>query len=262
MPSPFPGIDPYVESQGYWPDLHAALNLYCRDALNEILPDEYEARLAEQLRLIEIAEPSDRTALPDVSVIHGSLGPRSFAHGAEGLLTLEPVAIDLPMERLQEVRDLWIEVRRRPDRSLITAIEVLSPTDKLGYGYRDDQIKRRKLIHQDVHVVELDLLVRGRRLPMSQDLSAGDFFAFVSRAGLRPECDVYAWSVRQPLPRIPIPLLAPDPDVVLDLPSLFTTGYDRGRYARWLDYAAPLDLPLAPEDRACAEELARTKGTG
>jgi hypothetical protein len=260
MPSPFPGIDPYIESQGYWPDFHAAFNLYCRDALNEILPDEYEARLAEQLRLIEIAEPSDRTALPDVSVIHGGPGPRSFTQGAGGLLTLEPIAIDLPMEQLQEVRDLWIEIRRRPDRSLVTAIEVLSPTNRIGEGFWDYQAKRRKLIHQDVHLVELDLLVRGRRLPMSQDLPPGDFFAFVSRAGHRPRCDVYAWSVRQPLPRIPIPLLAPDPDVVLDLPALFTTGYDRGRYARWLDYAAPLDLPLAPEDRAWAEELARARG--
>ena len=27
MPSPFPGIDPYLESQGYWPDFHAASSL-------------------------------------------------------------------------------------------------------------------------------------------------------------------------------------------------------------------------------------------
>src|SRR3954470_20683948 len=76
MPGPFPGIDPYIESQGYWPDFHAAFNLYCRDALNEILPDSYEARLGEQLRLIEVAEPLGRTVLPDVAVIHGGPGPR------------------------------------------------------------------------------------------------------------------------------------------------------------------------------------------
>ena len=28
MPSPFPGIDPYLESQGYWPDFHVSFIPY------------------------------------------------------------------------------------------------------------------------------------------------------------------------------------------------------------------------------------------
>jgi hypothetical protein len=173
------------------------------------------------------------------------------------VLTLEPVTIDLPVEEIEEVRDLWIEIRHRPDRDLVTAIEILSPTNKLGEGYWQYQGKRRSLIRQNVHLVELDLLVRGQRLPMGQDLPAGDFFAFVSRADCRSKCDVYAWSVRHSLPNIRIPLRSPDPDVVLELPAIFAFGYDRGRYARALDYAAPLDLPLAAVDRAWAEEHAR-----
>jgi hypothetical protein len=259
MPSPFPGIDPYIESQGYWPDFHLRFNTYCCDILNDELPDSYEARLGEQLRLIELPGPSPRKSYPDVAVLEGG-GRKGEGRGsAGGLLTLEPVTIDLPVTEVQEVRDVWIEVHHRPDHALVAAIEVLSPTNKAGQGYWDYQAKRRKLIRQDVNLVELDLLVAGRRLPMEQELPPGDFFAFVSRSGLRPRCDVYAWSVRQPLPRIPIPLLAPDPDVVLDLPALFTTGYDRGRYGRSLDYSAPLDLPLAPEDRVWAEGLARAK---
>ena len=61
------------------------------------------------------------------------------------------------------------------------------------------------------------------------------------------------------LPNIPIPLRSPDPDVLLELPALFALAYERGRYARALDYAAPLDLPLAAGDRAWAEEQARTR---
>ena len=120
---------------------------------------------------------------------------------------------------------------------------MLSPTNKTGEGYWDYQAKRRKLIRQNVHLVELDLLVRGQRLPMERELPRADFYAFVSRADRRPNSDVFAWSIRQPLPKIPIPLHAPDPDVILDLPALFAIGYDRGRYARALDYSAPLDLP-------------------
>ena len=78
-----------------------------------------------------------------------------------------------------------------------------------------------------------------------------------SRAGKRPSSDVFAWSVRQPLPRIPIPLRKPDPDVLLNLPALFALAYERGRYARALDYSAELDLPLDSGDRAWAEERAR-----
>ncbi len=115
MPSPFPRIDPYLESQGYWPDFHASLTTYCRDALNDVLPESSEARLGEQLRLVERREPQGRTVLPDVSV-----------------LTPEPVTIDLPVEEIEEMRDLWSEIRHRLDRDLVTAIEILSPTNKLG----------------------------------------------------------------------------------------------------------------------------------
>jgi hypothetical protein len=256
MPSPFPGIDPYLESQEYWPDFHARFITYCCDALNDQLPDTYDAKIGERLWLIELSESERTTALPDVAILEAGTGRRDNLQTAAGVLTLEPVTIDLPVEVLVEVRDLWIEIRHRPDRNLVTAIEVLSPTNKTGEGFHDYCSKRRSLIRQQVHLVEFDFLLKGRRLPMRQELPPGDFFVFTSRAERRPKCDVYGWSVRQALPRIPIPLLAPDPDIVLDLQSVFSTGYDRGRYARALDYAASLDLPLSQVDRAWAEELA------
>lgn len=258
MRSPFPGIDPYLESQGYWPDFHTRFITYCCDTLADILPASYEARIGEQLRLVELGQPHAKTALPDVAVLQGGPVRRGPAPATASVLTMEPLVINLPIEEMEEVRDLWIEIRRRPDRSLVTAIEILSPTNKVGEGFWDYRAKRRKLIHQKVHLVELDFLLAGRRLEMDKELPPAHFYAFISRAERRPQSDVYAWSVRQPLPKIPIPLLAPDPDVTLDLPALFGLGYERGRYARTLDYSAPLDLPLAPDDRTWAEEIART----
>ena len=87
--------------------------------------------------------------------------------------TLDAVTIDLPAEELVEIRDLWIEIHHRPGRSLVTAIEILSPTNKAGEGYWDYLSKRRKMIHQNVHLVELDLLIRGRRLPMERYVAPG-----------------------------------------------------------------------------------------
>jgi hypothetical protein len=93
-------------------------------------------------------------------------------------------------------------------------------------------------------------LIGGKRLPVDADLPSGQYFAFVSRAEWRPMSDVYAWSIRDPLPTIPIPLMAPDPDIPLDLAAIFQTVYQRARYERSIDYKAPLGLPLSPEHRA------------
>jgi hypothetical protein len=85
----------------------------------------------------------------------------------------------------------------------------------------------------------------------------GDYHALISRRERRPLSDVYSWSIRHRLPTIPIPLLAPDPDVPLDLAAIFATVYQRGQYERSIDYTA-LNLPISATDRGWAEDLART----
>jgi hypothetical protein len=207
MPSPFPGIDPYLEDQAYWEDFHARLIVYLCDALNDILPEHYEARLQERISLVE-------------------------AH------------------------DVWIEIRRRPDRSVASVIEILSLTNRSGTGYEDYLAKRTSLIRERINLIELNLLVQGKRF-MRRPLPPGEYFAFIARADGYPVCEVYAWSIRQPLPTIPIPLLSPDEDLTLALDGIFTSAYDRGRYARSIDYSRPLKLPISIEDRAWAEKIAR-----
>jgi Protein of unknown function (DUF4058) len=93
---------------------------------------------------------------------------------------------------------------------------------------------------------------------MARPLPAGDYDTFVSRGEARPNAEVYAWSVRDVLSRVPVPLLEPDPDVPLDLELACTQTYKSGRYDDVIDYAAPLTVPLAPEDRVWAEGLARS----
>jgi hypothetical protein len=59
------------------------------------------------------------------------------------------------------------------------------------------------------------------------------------------------------LPTIPIPLSNPNPDVVLDLAALFAETYDDAPYSELIDYMAPLDLPLAADDRDWVEAQVR-----
>src|SRR3712207_9488773 len=65
------------------------------------------------------------------------------------------------------------------------------------------------------------------------------FRSLVARAEARPDCQVYAWGLADPLQRLPVPLRPPDADVWIDLAAVFTTAYDRARFGRRLNYAAP-----------------------
>jgi hypothetical protein len=86
----------------------------------------------------------------------------------------------------------------------------------------------------------------GERLPTREPLESADFFAFVCRKERLPQAEVYAWTLRQPLPAVPVPLAGDDPDVPLDLQAAFTTTYDRAGYDYALDYRRPVEPPLDP----------------
>ncbi len=259
MPSPFPGMDPYLEISGDWRDFHARFINVCCDAVNDRLPDNYIARMDERFRLLELPDERARTGYPDVAVLQ-TRPSAERAMPAAGAMTLEPVSLRLATQLPEEMRETYIEIRRERDWKLVTSVELLSPTNKVELGYTDHLAKRMSPIHQPVNLVELDLLIVGHRLPMSEPLPPGDYYAMVSRADQRPRCDVYAWSVRRALPTIPIPLSAPDPDIEIDLAGIFATTYQRGRYHRSIRYDAPLNLPLNPEDCAWAEQVARPPG--
>lgn len=263
MPSPFPGMDPYLEDPTFWPDFHFAFLNYWREALANRLPDNYEARIDEQIRLVERTIFEPRRIRPDIAVSRarsGQSSARSASRPAVGVL--EPVTIPLTETENEEIRESRIEVVRRTGRELVTALELLSPTNKEdGLGYSGYNVKRWALLTRGVNLVELDLLVGGRRIELPEPLPPGDYYAFVTR--VRPEkrvCDVYAWDVRRPLPPVPVPLRAPDPDVWVDLAEVFHTAYERGRYARSLDYGKAPPAPLAESEKTWAAELARGAG--
>jgi len=264
MASPFPGMDPYLEDPAFWQDFHRSFITYCRDALLDKLPDEYEARIDEQLRLVEHTAERSTTRLPDVAITRGpAFRSARTTHAASGsVATLEPVSIPM-VTKYEEVRETWIEIIHRSDRSLVTVIEILSPTNKTGDGYVEYQMKRLGILKQHAHLVEIDLLLAGRRIELGRDLPRGDYYAYVTREDARPMVDVYTWSIRDVLPTIPVPLKAPDPDIGLNIAEVFGITYERGRYARSLRYAGPPPAPVDPELMNWANERAASlKSTG
>jgi hypothetical protein len=194
---------------------------------------------------------------PDVAVSRGSRTSRPAA--AETTTVLEPVTI--PHEYLEEVRETRVEILHRSDRSLVTVLDLLSPTNKVADGFHEYRNKRKAILTQKIHLVELDLLIGGNRLPLLRPLPPGDYYALVSRVEKRPNYDVFAWTVRQPLPSLAIPLRAPDADIVLDLQAVLALTYQRGRYARALAYARPPLAPLDEPDLVWATQIAANRPT-
>jgi hypothetical protein len=251
-------MDPFLENPAYWSDFHATFINYWREAIADALPPNYEATLGERVFPIEHEieqmgwSPGFRSTVFQTVRSAGRFEKPS--HRAE--LATEPVSI--PLTILDGPRETYIEILHQPDRSLVTALELLSPANKEQPGRTEYLAKRMALLYQKVHLVELDLLVGGRRLPMEQPLPAADYYYFLSRSERRPDCQVYHWTLRERLPALPVPLRAPDPDVHIDLAAVFTTAYDRGRFGRRINYEAALPVPLQDADRHWLETIRKS----
>lgn len=261
MPSPFPGMDPYLEDSAYWEGFHHVFITECMYALSERLPDGYLANVGERVELVSRNDEAAAQYVPDIVTMRDRRQgnqPESRSSQEGGGIALATAPVTIPAVESLEVREGHIEVVRLPEYELVTSIELLSPWNKFGEGVGEYRHKRRSLVSRGVHVVEIDLLRRGRRTELAQPLPPGHYYAFAFRADRRPDVDVYAWGLRHPLPGISVPLLAPDPDVSLELKDVVNSAYDRGRYARKLRYTGAPPEPLSPEDSAWASEIVRS----
>jgi hypothetical protein len=240
-------MDPYLESQAFWPDFHWRFVNYWCEAVADALPASYSARMGERVYLVEKA--GERKLISsDVTVTQNEPPSPAPAGAAAGVATLEPVTI--PARILEEVREPYIEILHRPDRTLIAILELLSPANKEQPGRGEYLAKRNRALQQEIHLVELDLLLKGQRTPLEAPLPPADYYYLLARADRRPDYQVYYWTMRDPLPTVPVPLRPPDPDIHVNLGEVFATAYRRGRYEQDVDYSAAPPLSLSREQRA------------
>ncbi|MGH2541721.1 MAG: DUF4058 family protein, partial [Ardenticatenaceae bacterium] len=193
---------------------------------------------------------------PDVAMVerHPSSG------GTLATSTIAPAPLELATVMPSPVPHVTIEIRDTINRELVTAIEVLSPTNKRGRGRREYLVKRRHLLLSTVHLMEIDLLRTGLRVPIQQPLPAAPYFVFLSRDERRPLTEIWPIALSSPLPVVPVPLLPGDADVPLDLQAAFTAMYDLARYDLVFDYTQPPRIPLEGEAAAWAEARLREAG--
>lgn len=249
--SPFPGMDPYLEAPDIWPDVHTSLMTIFREQLNPLLAPFYLAELETQI-VIDQGDDLPQSVIPDVSVTTDD--PLGATVTATALVAPAPLRLRVPLE--VPTRLVSVHIRHREHARLVAVIELLSPINKRRGPGRDAYLeKRRRVLGSSAHLIEIDLLRRYPRMPFDDLLPATAYLVMVARAGERPTCDVWTMSVRQALPVIPIPLLAPDPPVPLDLGQALRTAYKRARYDLRVDYRRPANPPLPPEEAAWALTL-------
>jgi hypothetical protein len=249
-------MDPFIENQE-WTDFHTRFITVIGEVLTPRLRKRYIVRIERRV-YVEHLTGDVESIIPDVAVLKGQVEQRPSQHVGPSAATTTasaPVECTLPMP--EEKREAFIVIRGPRSREVATVIELLSPTNKLrgADGSREYLKKRESVLQSFAHLIELDLLRGGRRLPTIDPLPDGDYYAFVCRRERRPKAQVYAWTMRDRLPAIPVPLSEDDPDVELDLQQVFTTTYDRAAYEDSIDYRAELSPPVAGDDSRWVQEL-------
>jgi hypothetical protein len=242
MPSPFPGMDPYIEAPDIWSDFHGDVAAEMRAELNRVLQPRYVARLTPHVTY-EIVEMAERHNIrPDVGVWQPQ-PPSTEQSSSVAVTTAVPVESVVEMD--VPLRLYTVEVHETETLRLVTAIEILSPVNKRPSheAYYDYQRKRRALLRSTTHLLEIDLLRGGERPPLAQPVPRAPYYVTLSRVNRRPYVDVWPIQLWEKLPVLPVPLLEPDPDAVLDLGAVVAAVYDRGAYARLIDYHRPPPPP-------------------
>ncbi|MDB9315359.1 DUF4058 family protein [Spirulina sp. CS-785/01] len=255
MPSPFPGMDPYLEQPDFWPEIHNRLITLIADTLIPQVRPKY--RVAIEKRIYELNAPQNGdnsllVGIPDVSVNRQTTSsPLNVAVAAP---PTQPLTVQLPLP--ERIKQTYLEIRNLSTQEVVTAIEILSPVNKRTGEGRDTYLtKRQKILGSSTNLIEIDLLRQGEPMPMINPPSLTHYRVLVSDFTQRPKADLYAFNVQQSLPQFTVPLRSEDPWPTLDLQAILNQVYDRGGYDYVVDYQPDPIPPLSATDTAWMREV-------
>lgn len=259
MPSPFPGMDPYLEYPAFWSSFHTRLMVAIADVVAPQLTSQYYVEVESRTYQSDEGEEELLIGIPDAVVFAGQgdvLSTESSGFESSPTATqLRPEKVMVPMPL--EVKQRYLEVREMGTDAVITVIELLSPTNKrTGEGRTAYEKKRRLILGSDTHLVEMDLLRGGKPMMVRGSQSASTYRILISRSPQRPTAECYGVTLRQPLPSFPIPLKPGDAEPVVPIQEVFTQLFDRARYRTRIDYRQPIPPPaLAQADQQWVNDL-------
>jgi len=260
MPSPFPGMDPYLEQPTFWSSFHSRLIVALADAIAPQLRPRYYVEVETRTYTDTPDGGELLVGIPDAVV----LAAQPAASGVEAQLTgggvaVQPIPQQVTLPMPTEIKERYLEVREVGTDAVITVVEVLSPKNKRqGKGRTLYEDKRQLILGSASHLVEIDLLRGGEPLPLRGAVEFAHYHILVSRAETRPQADLYAVTVRSRLPCFPLPLKGSDEAVRVALSDIFQGVYDRASYDLRIDYTQPPPPPaFSAEEQAWMRDLLR-----
>ena len=237
---PFPGMDPYLEHLVLWESAHSRLMVAIANQLQPQLDPRYVASIEER---VFHERPQRQLAVET----------KAWNADSDAAVIVEVDDLEIRETRV-EILDSYNELK------LVALIEVVSPTNKAaGPGRVSYKAKQSETRAHDCHLIEIDLLRNGRHVLSipewrTKHLEPFDSLCCVSRWPARNRFELYPLALRQPLPRLKIPLAEEDPNTILDLQAAFEQVYIDGRYWRRIRYNEPCVPRLAASDQVWADE--------
>jgi hypothetical protein len=239
MASPFPGMNPYLEHPDFWVEVHNRLIVAISDVLVPQVRPKY--RVAIEKRIYQINQTDGDSGvllgIPDVTVNRKPNDPDNqestvaVAPPAE-----QPTTVTVPIP--EQIKQAYLEVRDVVTGQVVTAIEILSPVNKRAGEGRETYVKKRQNMFGSLtHLIEIDLLRQWQPMPLLNNTIQSDYRVLISRQERRPQADLYAFNLPQPIPAFPIPLREGDREPVVDLQALLHQVYDRAGYDYTIDYS-------------------------
>lgn len=267
MPSPFPGMDPYLEGPDIWPDVHARLIAALAAQLTPKLRPRYVARVELRTFMFEPDDPAGELyVVPDARIVEQ--GPRAAPQtpgGGGAAIAVRPVAqpIDVTGLAVKMARDRYLEIRDPSNRRVVTVIEIVSPSNKVpgSAGRRAFEMKRGEVADSDTSWLEIDLLRRGTPTWSFPTVPRSAYRAYADRTSAEGRRQL-AWPIplRQRLPLLAVPLRPEEQDAALDLQAALDSVYEQAGYDIDADYSRPPTPPLDADDAAWADALLRGLG--
>lgn len=253
MPSPFPGMDPWLEHPTRFAGLHSQLVTYAVELLQPLLLSRgYFVAPNERVWV----EESKRDILLDGAVMQ-------WRHETTPA-SISVVEADKSVKVRKfksEYRQPFLEIFGNEGRKLVTGIEFVSPTNKSkSEGRRLYRAKQIELQAAGVNLIEIDLLRRGRSIVLAQpglteSLHPWNYLVCLWRAHEDEDFELYPIQLRARLPRVKIPLKPGEDEPTLDLQAVLDKAYDAGPYRVSVNYRKPPVPSLPLEDREWAQQL-------
>ncbi|AFZ26390.1 hypothetical protein Cylst_4294 [Cylindrospermum stagnale PCC 7417] len=259
MPSPFPGMNPYLEYPELWPEVHHWIMTFIAELLIPKLRPKY--RIAVEKRVYQMTDSNSvLVGIPDVTIgrylISTKKEPSNIAVASP---PAKPLTVNIPMP--EEVRESYLEVREVGTGEVVTVIEVLSPKNKLtGEGRKAYENKRLQVLGSSTHLIEIDLLSGGEPMPILGNQIQSDYRILVSRSQLRPTAELYPFNLQEPIPAFLLPLRKGDTEPIVDLQAVIQDLFDRAGFDLAIDYSREAVPPIAEADVAWVNDLLKEQG--